>query len=208
MSKPQNVLLAAKTVSKTQKSSRCKTVKSPLRGASQWNGVENPKGLSMRNVSSLRPLLSPIYSVCRVYTLTSVCLTFWSLYTPFDFIFAFGSFGRPYLWLRVHAPLRASPYGILTVSKTSEALWGFWPFRRRVKPYGVFMPFRRRVKSYGFFIPFHGEWHHLGFSVRFAAMDTFWVLRIIRGVLNITCVFDRWVFIYLFIYVSFIHLFT
>ena len=41
--KTQNVLLAAKTVSKTQKASRCETVKSPLGGASQRNGVENPK---------------------------------------------------------------------------------------------------------------------------------------------------------------------
>ena len=58
--KTQNVLLAAKTVSKTQKASRCETVKSPLGGASQRNGVENPKGLSLRNVSSVRPLLSSI----------------------------------------------------------------------------------------------------------------------------------------------------
>ena len=60
MSKAQNVLLAAKTVPKTQKASPCETVKNPLGGASQRNSVENPKGLSLRNVSSVRPLLSSI----------------------------------------------------------------------------------------------------------------------------------------------------
>ena len=36
-------------MSKTQKASRCKTVKNPLGGSSQRNGVKNPKGLSLRN---------------------------------------------------------------------------------------------------------------------------------------------------------------
>ena len=49
MSKTQNVLLVAKTVSKTQKASHCETVKNPLGDALQRNGVENPKGLSLRN---------------------------------------------------------------------------------------------------------------------------------------------------------------
>ena len=52
---------------------------------------------------------------------------------PFEFIFPFGPFDRPYLCLHVHAPLYGfSAYvyvhplmGFLTVSKTSEALWGF-----------------------------------------------------------------------------------
>ena len=60
MSKTQNVLLAAKTVSKIQKASRCETVKSPLGGALQRNGVENTKGLSLQNVSSVRLLLNSI----------------------------------------------------------------------------------------------------------------------------------------------------
>ena len=35
-------------VSKTQKASHCETVKNPLGGALQRNGVGNPKGLSLR----------------------------------------------------------------------------------------------------------------------------------------------------------------
>ena len=41
------------------------------------------------------------YSVCRVYTITSMCLTFWSLYTLlslYSLLFPLGLFGRPYLW--------------------------------------------------------------------------------------------------------------
>ena len=72
--------------------------------------------------------------------------------------------------------VRASPYGFLTVSKTSEALWGLHAVSQTSEALWVFLPFR-------------GEWRHLGFSVRLAAMDTFWVLCL-----------TVWVFIYLFIY--------
>ena len=140
--------------------------------------------------------------------------------TPFEFDIAFAVFipSRLCVWsfgvyvpllslYSLLAPLAAHIFAYVYVHPfmgfqrmcTCIPLWNFWPFRRRVKPYEVFMPFRRRVKPYGFFIPFRGEWRHLGFSVRFAAMDTFWVLGIIRGVKTITCVFDR-LSIYLFLY--------
>ena len=121
--------------------------------------------------------------------------------TPFEFDIAFAVFIplRVCVWpfgvyiplLRLNfllAPLAAHifayvhPFMGFQRTCTCIPLWDFWPFRKRVKPYGVFMPFRRRVKPYGVFIPFRGEWRHLGFSVRFSAMDTFWVLGIIWGV--------------------------
>ena len=42
-------LTRSETMSKTQKASHCKAVKNPLGDALQLNGVENPKGLSLRN---------------------------------------------------------------------------------------------------------------------------------------------------------------
>ena len=105
-----------------------------------------------------------------------VCVWPFGVYIPFEFIFPFGPFDHPYLCLHVHAPL----YGFSAYVYV-HPLMGFLAVSRRVKPYGIFMPFRRRVEGFSYrFV--HGEWRHLGFSVRFAAMDTFWVLGIIRGV--------------------------
>ena len=159
MSKTQNVLLAAKryAVSKTQKESRCETVKNPLGGASQRNGVENPKGLSLRNVSSVRPLLTSIKRLPCLYHYECVFDLLKFIY-PFEFIFPFGPFGRPYLCVHVHAPLYGfSAYvyvhplmGFLVVSQTSEILWGFHAVSWWVTPFGIF----RSVCSDGHLLTF------------------------------------------------------
>ena len=85
--------------------------------------------------------------------------------------------------------LRSYPHCAHKYTQRAQLLWktsiGRLPMHSDevwMRYYGFFMPIRRRVKPYGFFIPFRGEWRHLGFSVRFSAMDTFWVLGIIWGV--------------------------
>ena len=171
MSKTQNVLLAAKTVSKTQKASRCETVKSPLGGASQRNSVENPKGLSLRNVFEFDIAFA-------VFIPLRVCVWPFGVYIPLLSLYSLLAPLAAHIFAYVHM----HPFMGFQRTCTCIPLWDFWPFRRRVKPYGVFMPFRRRVKPYRCFHTVSGEWHLLGFSFRFSAMDIFWVLGIIWGV--------------------------
>ena len=172
MSKAQNVLLAAKTVPKTQKASRCETVKNPLGCASQRNSVENPKG----RFECKTPFEFDV--AFAVFIPLRVCVWPFGVYIPFLRLYFLLAPLAAYIFAYVHM----HPFMGFQRTCTCIPLWDFWPFRRRVKPDGVFMPFRRRLKPYGFFIAFRGEWRHLGFSVRFSAMDTFWVLGIIWGV--------------------------
>ena len=126
MSKTQNVLLAAKTVSKTQKASRCETVmtvKSPLGVASQRNGVENPKGLSLRNDSSVRPLLRSVWRLPCLYPYECVFDLLEFIY-PFEFIFPFG----PFL-AHIFAYMYVRPFmGFQLTTCTCIPLWGFGRF--------------------------------------------------------------------------------
>ena len=91
--------------------------------------------------------------------------------------------------------VRASPYGIFdrfedewslmgfhAVSQTSKALWGSHAVSRTSEALWDLHAVSQASEALLVFIPFRGEWRHLGFSVRFTAMDTFWVLGIIRGV--------------------------
>ena len=224
-------------MSKTQKASHCETVKSPLGGASQRNGVKNPKGLSLQNGQKpvrgclaakrcqkpKRPLAAKRFecktpfefdiafavfiplgvSVC-VCVCVCVCETFWSLYTPFEFIFPFGPFGRPYLCLRVHAPLywfsahvHVHPLmGFLAVSKTSEVLWGFHAVSPTSEALWGFHTVSWWVTPFGIFSSFRSDGHLLSFGDHSLRLDDY------------VCVWPfEYLFIYLFIY-SFIHLFT
>ena len=97
----------------------------------------------------------------------------------------------------------------------------FMGFQRTyVHPLCDFWPFRRRVKPYGFSCRFADEWSLMGFSYRFVVSDAIWDFQFISQrwtpfefwrsfaafrPLRVCLTF--WVFIYLFIY-SFIHLLT
>ena len=168
-SKARKGVLRSETVSKTQKASR------------------------LRNVFVCKTPFEFDIAFAPVYTLTSVCLTFWSLYTLLSLYSLLATLTAhifAYMYMHVH------PFVGFQRTCTCIPLWDFWPFRRRVKPYGFFIPFRGEWRHLGIFSSFRSDGHLLSFGDHSRHLEHY------------VCVWPfEYLFIYLFIY-SFIHLFT
>ena len=194
MSKTHTVLLAAKTVSKTQKGLSLRNGQKPVRECFAAKRCRKPKMHLAANVSSVNPFRVR-YSVCRVCTLTSVFDLLW-VYIPFWLYIPFWPLWPPISCLHVHAPL-----------------YGFSAYVYVHPLMGFIGHFEDEWSLMGFSCRFADEWSLMGFSYRFVVSDAIWDFQFVSqrwtpfefwgsfaAFRPLRVCLTVWVFIYLFIY--------
>ena len=171
----RNGLNTTKDLKNTKRPHLMKRSKNPLGGASQRNGRKPKMPLAAKRFECKTPFEFDI--AFAVFIPIRGCVWPFGVYIPF----------RP-LWPPISLLVLMYMHPFMGFQRTCTCipLWDFWPFRKRVKPYGVFM----WVTPFGIFRSVRSDGHLLRFGDHSRRLDHY------------VCVFDR-LSIYLFIYLFF-----